>query len=251
MSGDAPPGIVILIYHSIAETGTAVSLTAQAFREQLMWLRDHYRIVSLEEALQLQRLEEDVVVLTFDDGYDDYVTTALPMLSELTIPSTVYVITDMVLNPGRAFTFAAGRGKASLTLEHLEDLRHHPLVTVGSHTHNHARLLGLETARLELQLDRSFQLLQDVLGTQRIHFCYPWGEYDRQVDALVRQRFASAVTGREGKNLLPIDRFALRRIPVKRGSLRRFAKRVEGRLRVERNLRRMRNLLRTRVRGGS
>lgn len=250
MRGGPPPGIVILIYHSIAESGTAVTVTAQAFREQLLWLRDHYRVVSLDEALAIERLEEDVVVLTFDDGYDDYLTTALPLLSQADLPSTVYVITETVEDPERSFGFAAGRGKAPLTRAHLEELRHHPLVTIGSHTHSHARLPGLAEERLRHELDRSRDLLRDILGVERPHFCYPWGEYDGRADALVRQRFASAVTGTEGKNRLPVDRFALRRIPVKRGSLRRFAKRVDGRLSVERNLRRIRNLLRTTVRGG-
>ena len=91
---------VILMFHEIQQdcrselmTGTSVAL----FEYSLNWLRQEgWEIVSLEECLE--RLATDprprrYAVLTFDDGYRDNVTTALPILERNNAPFMMYVPT--------------------------------------------------------------------------------------------------------------------------------------------------------------
>lgn len=238
-------GIIVLIYHSVAETGTAVSIAPRDFREQISWLADNFRLVSLDEALAMDDPGENVVVLTFDDGYLDYRTQALPILLERGIPSTVYVITELLTSAESGFGFSAGSGKKPMRLRDVEELRGEELVTIGSHTHTHRRLVGLSEPQVRAELVKSHDILQRSLGTDRIHFCFPWGVCDDLANRLVQERYVSAAIGNEGRNPFGGDPFALRRIPVRRGSIRNFRKRVLGRLVLERSLRRAKYWLAT------
>ncbi len=232
-----PPGVVVLIYHSIAERGSSVTVPPARFEEQVRWLRHRYPILSLDEALALETIDRDAVVLTFDDGYSDYLSSALPILERYRLPSTVYVITEQILDPSRGYRFEAGRGKRSLDREELRDVARRELVTVGSHTHSHRWLPGLDAGSLAHELERSHAILAELLDSGDLHFCYPWGIYDRTTTAAVGRLYASAVTGRGGSNRPPLRPLEIRRTPVKNESLRLFAHRVRGHLRLEERLR--------------
>jgi peptidoglycan/xylan/chitin deacetylase (PgdA/CDA1 family) len=91
---------VIIMFHEIQQdcrrelmTGTSSDL----FENSLTWLQQEgWEIVSLEECLE--RLVGDdtsrrYAVLTFDDGYRDNVSTALPILERCDAPFIVYVPT--------------------------------------------------------------------------------------------------------------------------------------------------------------
>src|SRR6478672_10470251 len=53
-----------------------------------------YRFLTLRDAIANADKNEKIAVLTFDDGYADNVTAALPVLRKFNAPATVFVITD-------------------------------------------------------------------------------------------------------------------------------------------------------------
>jgi len=113
------PGAAVLGYHRVADVtwdplGLAVGTSR--FREQLAVLRDHREIVGLCELVRRSLAAEPVercAVLTFDDGYRDFVDNAVPILQQAGMPATVFVATGftegqfwweqlaMLLMPGR------------------------------------------------------------------------------------------------------------------------------------------------------
>ena len=94
------PGVVVLIYHRVGTgTGSEIDLPTERFDEQMAWLAQQRRPVSLDEAVEL--LEgADVpngpppVVVTFDDGTVDFVDHAVPVLDRHRVPATLYLATD-------------------------------------------------------------------------------------------------------------------------------------------------------------
>jgi len=74
----------------------------------LIWLKKRYRIISLEELVRQirsgQKVSDDQVVLTFDDGYLDNVSVALPILQRHGATAVFYVPVD-VLRGGRLFFY--------------------------------------------------------------------------------------------------------------------------------------------------
>lgn len=100
---------LIICYHRVvpdfkdAATRAMPSLLVGTamFEQQLDWLARHYDMVSLDE-LFAQRLRQPSVLrrrqasITFDDGYADFYWNAFPILKRMNIPSSVFVVTDLV-----------------------------------------------------------------------------------------------------------------------------------------------------------
>ena len=97
---------MVLLYHRVAELeldpwGLAVS--PAAFEGHLAVLRKRFRPVSLErlrEELAEGRIENGTVAVTFDDGYEDNLTEAAPLLSRYGVPASVFVVSAVLESEG-------------------------------------------------------------------------------------------------------------------------------------------------------
>lgn len=91
--------LLVLIYHRVRTEPDAMfpdEPDARMFREQMTVLAEDFRVLPLGEALTLQeqgRLPARAVAVTFDDGFADNATEALPILRELGLPATFFVAT--------------------------------------------------------------------------------------------------------------------------------------------------------------
>lgn len=103
-----PSRLQILIFHRVLpaqdQLFTGVP-DASRFRRMLRMLKTLYRVLPLGEALSLLRtgrLPAGSVAITFDDGYADNFSVALPILKEEGVPATIFVATGF-LDGGRMF----------------------------------------------------------------------------------------------------------------------------------------------------
>jgi peptidoglycan/xylan/chitin deacetylase (PgdA/CDA1 family) len=102
------PKLIILNYHR-ASTGD--------LRRHLLYLRRHYRILHLEEALselyapgkekKQGRDRRVTLVLTFDDGYSDNYTHAFRLACELQVPITIFLVPGYI-ESGNSFWWLEG-----------------------------------------------------------------------------------------------------------------------------------------------
>ena len=219
---DAP--VKILMYHYIRDTapgegptGRNLSVSPQDFEAQMRLLVSKgYMTLSLDEVVEAwqtgQPLPPQSVVLTFDDGYEDFFTAARPILRALDLKATVYIITGRVGQPGY------------MTWEQIQQLADEGF-TIGSHTVTHLSLPTLSAANLATELTRSRQTLEETLGRPVVHFAYPSGAFDARVRAAAAQAgYATATTTRYGACLPGADPLALPRLRVSGGaSLAYFA----------------------------
>jgi len=123
------PGLVILTYHRVLDVPDPMvsEPDVSAFRAQLTYLARHMRILPLREALALmasRSLPAGAVSITFDDGYANNFSCALPVLESLGVPATVFVATGYLdggcmWNDGVIETFRLCR-KQSLDLRGLD-----------------------------------------------------------------------------------------------------------------------------------
>jgi peptidoglycan/xylan/chitin deacetylase (PgdA/CDA1 family) len=103
------PGLVVLTYHRVAEPGAApyydpvISATPEAFRAQIEWLRNHVRILTLDELVTWVEAgpsgRELVAAVTFDDGYRDNFDAAAPILRAGNVPATFFIPTAFLDSP--------------------------------------------------------------------------------------------------------------------------------------------------------
>lgn len=100
------PWLTILTYHRVAPTQTGhlfddgvVDASPQGFEAQLALVREYFTPLRLADVLGYLgggALPANPLLITFDDGYKDNVTTALPILERHGVPATFFVTTDYI-----------------------------------------------------------------------------------------------------------------------------------------------------------
>ena len=172
-----------------------------------------------------------LVGLTFDDGFEDFLTTAVPVLERHGMTGTVYVVAGHM---GGTNSWDTGPQFPIMTPDQVRAVAaagHE----VGSHTTTHARLAGADPTALPAEVAGSRRLLEDVLQTDVPGFCYPYGSYDgAAADAVRAAGYDNAcVTG----DYEPGDRHTLPRCYVSPGdgAVHIAARLARHRLRVRRN----------------
>lgn len=93
---------IILMYHSVGGRGLSpdIVVSQKHFEAHIRYVRRHYRLLSLENAVKLmeagQPVPLDAIVVTLDDGYRDTYTTSFPILKRYECPATVFVTVEPV-----------------------------------------------------------------------------------------------------------------------------------------------------------
>jgi hypothetical protein len=206
-------GTTLLIYHRVGGgTPDERDLPTTEFEAQVEELTRH-RVISLDSALDELGAGDDSpkVVLTFDDGFADVHATAWPLLRAAKLPFTLYVATAYIDGTMHWPGSTSNHPGPALTWRQLEELAGSDLVTLGNHTHTHARPEELSAA----ELDACSELLEDRLGIVPAHYCYTWGVPVPQARGLLSARFRSAATGNVGRNRPGGDLLELARVPVR------------------------------------
>jgi peptidoglycan/xylan/chitin deacetylase (PgdA/CDA1 family) len=252
------PGVTVLIYHRVGGgSDSEVDLDVGAFRAQLEHLRDHHSVVSLDDAVALLTGNDDPagtrtsegphVVITFDDGTDDFCEHVVPALVEYRLPATLYTATHFV-DSGEPFPW----GAPPASWAGLADAAATGLVTIGSHTHTHVLLdradddrppgdtAGDVASAIGDELDRSIELIGEHIGTAPAHFAYPKAlPGSAAAEAEVRRRFTTAALARSRVNQPGrTDLHRLWRTPIQRSDGHDFfVAKAAGGLRLEGELR--------------
>ncbi len=225
--------IRILTYHSISSTpGDRLAIDPERFSAQMQYLADcGYDVISLERACELLGAEESdrrrKIVLTFDDGYRDFVTTAAPVLRRFGFSATLFLVFGDVGGQARWNSHAPQR--PLLSPDELRQVKAMGFA-LGSHTMTHPDLTTLSDHALEREVAESRDALADA-GERFAAFAYPGGRFTpREVAAVERGGYDCAVIvgGRWG-NGPETNRWRLQREPVLAAdSLEWFGHRVSG-----------------------
>jgi peptidoglycan/xylan/chitin deacetylase (PgdA/CDA1 family) len=146
-------------------------ISPERFERQLRWLTRWRRVVTIEETLHLAP-NPSLVAITFDDGYRDNLTVALPLLEKFGSPMTLFVAAGFLGRDGY------------LSEAELCELSQHPLITVGAHGlwHRHFNRLNPDEARFELIESR--RLLAGITGKTVDLLAWPYGECNAELEQL-------------------------------------------------------------------
>jgi peptidoglycan/xylan/chitin deacetylase (PgdA/CDA1 family) len=208
----------VLLYHSISEdTGQFSTISPDLFRRQLGVLAERgHTFVGFETIRSYfydgQELPDSIVCLTFDDGYQDNLIHALPVLEEFQCPAVIYMVSDYVKQ---------GRCKKNLPIcskRELQQLAAHPLITIGGHTETHPKLAKLSDDKAREEIIRNKEQLEDWLGETVTHFAYPYGNYsDRTVQLVKEVGYHTAVTTLPERIRARRGAFRIGRVSIGRG----------------------------------
>ena len=200
-----PARISILMYHQVGRfvpmrAHRANYCDAGRFARQMVLLaRGGFSVIDIDTALRCLRGSQPTparaVVLTFDDGYRNFMEHALPVLRRHDFPAVVYAISGRLGTRMGWHDPDPSRDEPPLmTATELRAIAAEG-ITIGSHGVSHAKLAecGPEQQRRELADSRS--ALSDLLGSEVRHLCYPFGSFAAEtVQAAAEAGYQSATT---------------------------------------------------------
>lgn len=182
----------VLMYHSVGG-GFYGNISPARLRRDLRYVDEEYDIVGLPEAIDA-RGDGKKVALTFDDGFRDFYDHAVPVLRELDVPATVFVVTRSIADP--EFSHDAGRDYEYMTRSQLCELADDDLVTIGNHTRTHPDLGTVDDpGRLEDEILGAKAELESEIGVTPTQFSYPHSGRNAGTVELVRESHEYAVDG--------------------------------------------------------
>lgn len=178
-------GVPVLMYHRIDPVvpsdavGRDLTVEPVAFEAQLRYLRDHRirTLTATELALALARGRHpnDAVVLTFDDGYADNATEALPLLIKYGARATFYVSSGFVGTPRH------------LSWVQMRAMRHAGM-EVACHGTFHLDLSTLDRAGQATEAAGCVKRFARYLGGSPARtYAYPAGKYDATTFRIMRE----------------------------------------------------------------
>lgn len=205
------PKLPILIYHYVEyvtdERDTirqSLNINPQTFENQIATLKDAgYTFITpsdIENLMESQKIQKPVII-SFDDGYEDFYTDVMPIIKRQNIKVVAYIIPGFLdkLN--------------YMTWEQVKEISASGLVEIGAHTMHHASLGRLSDESARAEINDSKIILELSLGKKITTFAYPYGHYNEQTPDLVSSSgFTSAVTTDEGTNENLDSKFLLKRI---------------------------------------
>jgi peptidoglycan/xylan/chitin deacetylase (PgdA/CDA1 family) len=217
----------ILMYHSVSadpEPGVRAyfrtAVTPRRFSEQMRFLQLRgWRGVSLRDGLQAlaARSAEKLAAITFDDGFGDFASAAVPVLREFNFSATLFLPTAFISECGGRRRF---RDRDCLTWPEVRQILAAG-IEVGSHTASHPTLTDLTWPAIESEIALSKSEIESRLGCGVTSFSYPFAfpQLDaafcaRLREALIRAGYRCCVTTEVGCAAPGDDPYRLKRLPV-------------------------------------
>jgi len=216
--------VPILMYHSISSHASRkfqpFAVPPAFFADQMAYLyQEGYTPITVSHLVsawsqQSTRLPEKPVVLTFDDGFADFFTTALPILKHYRFTATLYVSTGFVNGTSRWLSPEKEVARVMLTWKQLVEISMSG-IECGGHSHSHPQLDILSSRAAREEISQCKMLLEEHLGQKICSFAYTFGYNIAQVRQSVQAAgYTSACAVRYALCSRWDDTFALPRLMV-------------------------------------
>jgi peptidoglycan/xylan/chitin deacetylase (PgdA/CDA1 family) len=235
-----PGRVLVLLYHSVHPSHVHASATPPLFNDHLRWLREHCDIIRLADVFQRVGRGDlrPCVAITFDDGFADNHSYALPALVRHEVQATFFITTglveqdpDVVARLKKVVNTSEVEG---LTWAQISELRDAGM-EIGAHTYSHPNLATLSEHAALQELSIAKDSLEQHLNDPIFSFAYPFGiprrhfsEQTIRLAARVGYKRGAAVIYR---NVRPSDEpLAIPRVAITGDSLQMLQAKVIGKL---------------------
>jgi len=189
--------IPIVLYHSISNDVSPLSLNINEFEKHIIFLKKrYYKTINFDEVNSTKNKQ---IIITFDDGYKDLLSDVLPILKKYDFKATCFVVSGLL---GKKNTWDVS--KKNFVPKHLmntNDLREwiDNGMSIGSHSHNHVDLTTLKANEINNELIYSKKFLEDKIGVNINNFSYPYGKVNNSVYKITKQIYKKATTTNRGR----------------------------------------------------
>ncbi|MBR1799412.1 MAG: polysaccharide deacetylase family protein [Bacteroidales bacterium] len=194
-------GKILMLHRVSASRSNSPSLrqlevTPSFLEETIISFRNlNYDFIGISDVMQLVKTanhHKPFVCFTFDDGYLDTLTTALPILQRHGVPLCIYLTNHFIDGSSSPHWDSTA---PMLSASDLRTLARDPLCTIGAHTLSHPHLSLLTPQQQREEIIQGRQQLEQLVSQPINHFAYPHGDYNQTTINLVREAgFKTAVT---------------------------------------------------------
>jgi len=214
-------GAVILQYHHVSDTTPkSTSITPTQFELHLKYLKDNdFKVVPLPQLVDAIKnqtpMEDKTVAITFDDAYIDVLTQAKPLLDKYNYPYTMFANAD-IINKNES-----KKHSQYLSWKQLKAMGEQGM-TIANHGFSHDSMIRIPNGLTKTQwLDKRAQqlllsekIIKDKTGQSWRYFAYPYGEYDEDVQAWIKDNNFIAFSQQSGAIGLTTDLTIVPRFPA-------------------------------------
>lgn len=146
------------------------------------YLRKGYSFVSVDrlcDMINTNKFDKKFVVVTLDDGYADNFEIAYPIFKRYKIPFCIFVTKDFIDNGKKLYQM--------LSEDQIIQLSNDSLCTIGSHTVTHPHLSRLTVEEQCKEINVCGDWLASLIGHPVTCFAYPYGDYNKETLAEIKQ----------------------------------------------------------------
>ncbi len=198
--------VPVLMYHSVRDNPDSIyHISTQLFDEEMKYLHDNgFTTLSMEQYMRIMRNQEigpaKPVLITFDDGWVDNYTNALPIMEKYNQTGTFFIVSNFIDQEER------------ISAEQLVDMRKRGF-DLGSHSLNHERLTDYNYNEQLASLTQAKQKLEKILNEKVKSFAYPYGALNTDtINILDLLGFKMSFSSYEGYSSKTDNAFTVRRL---------------------------------------
>jgi peptidoglycan/xylan/chitin deacetylase (PgdA/CDA1 family) len=187
--------LVILAYHSICDVrDDSINVHPKSFIWQIgYYLKKGYRSIDLDDLIigDFEK-KEKLLLITFDDGYENNYSVAFPILKKFNLKAHIFLTVNLI-DTKEILWWDVSKTKYKqknlfriLNWNQIFEMKNYG-IKFGSHTLNHPKLTEISTSEVRFEVNKSREILSDKLGVDIDSFCYPHGDYNKEVLETVKK----------------------------------------------------------------
>ena len=219
--------IPILMYHSIEAMPKSTIMRSlhvppRRFEFQ-MWLLSilGYKGLSMKELMPYLdgKKTGKVVGITFDDGYQNNLINAAPILKKYSFSATCYLVSK---NIGTANTWDLNKGITQRPLMNILEVQEwlNLGLDIGAHTQTHPYLEDLSYEESKVEVFNCKADLEQMFNVIITDFCYPFGRFNEPIVDMIKEAgYITATTMNRGRATPRSNNFTLPRMPINHHTL--------------------------------
>ena len=209
----------VIMYHMIKEhlpnnkKRNKWRVKPEDFEKQMAWFAKHgWYSYTISEMVEAMKLPVKSFCITFDDGYEDNFTNALPVLQKYGFKATVYLVPHYEYNSWEKFEDE--KFDKLLSKEQILKMQEGMLIEFGSHTLNHKNLLTISKQEAEIEIKKSKVEVEKIIDQKCKAFAYPYGKYNEASIQMVEDSGYSSATVVKRGFFEANDPFEIKRVGI-------------------------------------
>jgi len=183
--------IPILLYHSIDNSGSSISITPKEFKTHMEYLKyNGYQTISLLQFVEWLYVDSNSptkkAVITFDDGFKNNHTEAFPVLRKHGFTATIFLATDYINGISSWDKDKSIPEVPMLSWDEIREMSDNG-IDFGSHSCSHRYLTRISKGELEAELLNSKSIIEARLKKPVRFLCHPYGDTNHRTQRIAKE----------------------------------------------------------------